>query len=124
MINNSTKWNISEIKCLEIIHLTFIDILSESKNKTLSLNKLIELLNHKTKIYKLNNNKRFNTFSKYIKCNYGGVLNFLEQYNFYGIIKTDKEILIHLYKNLIEFNNLSSHEKRITKDSDWIIIPQ
>ena len=73
---------------------------------------------------KLNNIKKFNTFSKYIKCNYGGVLNFLEQYNFYGIIKTDKEIFIHLYKNLIEFNNLSSHEKRITKDSDWIIIPQ
>ena len=26
--------------------------------------------------------------------------------------------------SLIEFNNLSLHEKRITKDSDWIIIPQ
>ena len=123
MINNSIKWNISEIKCLEIIHLTLIDILNESKNKILSLNKLIELLNHKTKMYKLNNNKKLNTFSKYLKCNYGGVLNFLEQYNFYGILKTDNVILIHLYKNLIEFNNLSSHEKRITKDSEWIIIP-
>ena len=64
MVQNSIKWNFSEKKCLEIIHLALIDILIESPNKTLPLNQLVELLNSRTRIYKLSNHKKYNSFSK------------------------------------------------------------
>tara|TARA_Y100001958_G_C21163171_1_gene496584 strand:- start:719 stop:1093 length:375 start_codon:yes stop_codon:yes gene_type:complete len=118
------NWNISEKKCYEIIHLNLIDILDERKDKTLPINKLVELLNARTKIYKLNDIKKYNTFSKYLKLEHNGILNFIEKYNFYGVIKTKKHIFIRLYKNLINLNELILNEKRITKDSEWIIIDE
>ena len=119
MVRNSVKWNLSSGKCFEIIHLTLIDILSESPNKTLSLNRLVELLNSRTRNYKINNKKKYNSFSKYLKLKHKGILNFIEEYNFYSIIKTERNIQIQLYKNLV---NLNSLERRITKDSDWEFI--
>ena len=121
MVQNSVKWNLSSEKCFEIIHLTLIDILSERKDKTYPLNKLVELLNSRTRIYKLNNERKYNSFSKYLKLNHGGILNFIEEYNCYGVIKTERNIFIKLYKNLIEFNDFG---KRITKDSEWLIIDE
>lgn len=122
MVQNSIKWNISEEKCFEIIHLTLIDILNETKDKTMNLNKLVEILNTRTKIYKLNDNKKYNSFSKYLKINHNGILKFIEDYNFYGVIKTDKNIFIKLYKNLIEFSDITFANRRITRDSDWIML--
>ena len=120
MVRNSISWNISEEKCLKIIHLTIIDILSEKTNKTLPLNKLIEHLNSRTRIYKLTNHTKNNTFSKYLKIKYNGILNFIENYNFYGIIKTDKNIHITLYKHLINLSDIHSSSNIITQD--WVII--
>ena len=119
MVQNLIQWNLSEDKCFEIINLTLIDILSESPNKTLSLNRLVELLNSRTRIYKINNQKKYNSFSKYLKLKHKGILNFIEEYNFYSIIKTERNIQIQLYKNLVNFNSL---EKRITKDYEWEFI--
>jgi len=119
---NSNKWNLSENKCVEIIQMTLIDILTEHPDKILPLNKLIKLLNSRTKIYKLSNDKKYNSFSKYLKNEYNGILNFIESYNFYEIIKTDKNIFIKLYKNLVDLNDLESCKKRITRDNEWILI--
>jgi len=121
MVQNSVKWNFSDDKCFEIIHLTIIDILSEKHGKILSLNKLIENMNSRTKIYKLHNSKRLNMFSKYLKIEYGGVINFLESFNFYSVVKTEKDIYVKLYKNLVNLDDIKAG-KRITKDSDWILI--
>ena len=121
MVYNLEKWNLLESQCFEIIQLTIIDILSEKKDNILPLNQLITNLNSRTKIYKLHNNKKYNMFSKYIKIEYGGALNFLEKFNFYGIIKTEKDIIIKLYKNLVNLDNIKEG-LRITKDSDWVII--
>tara|TARA_B100001063_G_C16650302_1_gene495598 strand:- start:189 stop:575 length:387 start_codon:yes stop_codon:yes gene_type:complete len=121
MVQGSVKWNFSDDKCFEIIHLTIIDILSEKHRKILSLNALIENLNSRTKIYKLHNSKRLNMFSKYLKIEYGGVINFLESFNFYSVVKTEKDIYVKLYKNLVNLDDIKEG-KRITKDSDWIII--
>ena len=121
MVQSSVKWNFTHDKCFEIIHLTIIDILSETNGKILSLNALIENLNSRTKIYKLNNLKRLNMFSKYLKIEYGGVINFLESFNFYSVVKTEKDIYVKLYKNLVNLDDIKEG-KRITKDSDWILI--
>tara|TARA_E500000178_G_C16948743_1_gene720144 strand:+ start:445 stop:828 length:384 start_codon:yes stop_codon:yes gene_type:complete len=117
-------WNLSFDKCFEIIHYTLIDILSESKTKSFNIDKLVELLNLRTKIYKLHNSKKYNSFSKYLKIEYKGVLNFLENYNFYGVVKTSNEIIIKLYSNLVDLNDLKYTGKRITKDSEWIMIDE
>jgi hypothetical protein len=118
---NSVKWNLSTDKCFEIIHLTIIDILSEKNGNILPLSTLVEYLNSRTKIYKLHNSKRLNMFSKYLKLEYGGIINFLECFNFYSIVKTEKDIHVKLYKNLVNLDNIKEG-KRITKDSEWIII--
>lgn len=121
MVQSSVEWNLSDDKCFEIVHLTVIDILSEKHGNILSLNNLVENLNSRTKIYKLHNSKRLNMFSKYLKIEYGGVIKFLETFNFYSIIRNEKDIYIKLYKNLVNLDNIKEG-KRITKDSDWIII--
>ena len=117
-------WNLSLEKCFEIIQYTLIDILSESKTKSLNIDKLVELLNQRTKIYKLHNLKKYNSFSKYLKIEYNGILNFIENYNFYGVVKTKNEIIIKLYSNLVDLNDLKYTGKRITKDSEWIMIDE
>tara|TARA_B100000035_G_scaffold236725_1_gene205018 strand:+ start:1316 stop:1699 length:384 start_codon:yes stop_codon:yes gene_type:complete len=117
-------WNLSLEKCFEIIQYTLIDILSENKTKSLNIDKLVELLNQRTKIYKLHNSKKYNSFSKYLKIEYNGILNFIENYNFYGVVKTHNEIIIKLYSNLVDLNDLKYTGKRITKDSEWIMIDE
>ena len=119
--SGSVKWNFPDDKCFEIIHLTIIDILSEKHGNILPLNNLVENLNLRTKIYKLHPSKRLNMFSKYLKIEYGGVLKFLENFNFYSIIRNEKDIRVKLYKNLVNLDNIKEG-KRITKDSEWIII--
>ena len=122
MVQNNIKWNLTSEKCFEIIHLTLIDILTESKDCTKNINDLILMLNSRTKIYKLHNSRKYNSFSKYLKIEYNGFLNFIEDYNFYDVIKTDKNISIKLYKNLVNTDDIKYSGKRLTKDSEWIFI--
>ena len=122
MVQTNIKWNLTHDKCFEIIHLTLIDILSESKDNIRNINDLILMLNSRTRVYKLHNCRKFNSFSKYLKIEYDGFLNFIESYNFYGVVKTDKDISIKLYKNLVNLDDLKYTSKRLTKDSEWIFI--
>ena len=121
-MNQNIVWNLSPEKCFEIIHLTLIDILEGSRDKTLTLDALIKNLNTRTKVYKLHNEKKYNSFSKYLKEEYDGLLNFIECYNFYDIIYNDKEISIKLYKNLVDLNDIKYSGKRITRDNEWVFI--
>jgi len=122
MVQTNIKWNLTHDKCFEIIHLTLIDILSESKDNIRNINDLILMLNSRTRVYKLHNCRKYNSFSKYLKLEYDGFLNFIESYNFYGVVKTDKDISIKLYKNLANLDDLKYTGKRLTKDSEWIFI--
>jgi|TARA_B110000967_G_C18860551_1_gene549707 hypothetical protein len=121
-MNQNIVWNLSPEKCFEIIHLTLIDILEGNRDKTLTLDALIKTLNTRTKVYKLHNEKKYNSFSKYLKEEYDGLLNFIECYNFYDIIYNDKEISIKLYKNLVDLNDIKYSGKRITRDNEWVFI--
>ena len=122
MVQTNIKWNLTHEKCFEIIHLTLIDILSESKDNIRNINDLILMLNSRTRVYKLHNCRKYNSFSKYLKIEYDGFLNFIESYNFYGVVKTYKDIIIKLYKNLVNLDDLKYTGKRLTKDSEWIFI--
>ena len=122
MVQNNIEWNLTSDKCLEIIHLTLIDILTESKEYIKNIDDLIRMLNSRTKVYKLHNSRKYNSFSKYLKLEHDGFLNFIESYNFYGVVKTGKNISIKLYKNLVDLDDLRYNGKRYTKDSEWIFI--
>jgi len=122
MVQNNIKWNLTSEKCFDIIHLTLIDILTESKDGVKNISDIIIMLNTRTKIYKLHNSRKYNSFSKYLKIEYKGFLNFIEDYNFYDVIKNDKDISIKLYKNLVNLDDLKYSGKRLTKDSEWIFI--
>jgi len=122
MVQTNIKWNLTHDKCFEIIHLTLIDILTESKGNIRNINDLITMLNSRTRVYKLHNCRKYNSFSKYLKIEYDGFLNFIESYNFYGVVKTDKDISIKLYRNLVNLDDLKYIGKRLTKDSEWIFI--
>ncbi len=121
MSQNSIKWNLSEEKIFEIIHLTLIDILKAKKDKTCHLKQLVSLLNSKSKVNRINNDRKYNQFSKYLKIEHNGILNFIEDYNFYEIIRKEQKIFVKLHEELINNDDLN-WGKRITKDSEWILV--
>jgi len=121
MSQNSIKWNLSDEKIFEIIHLTLIDILKEKEDKTCHLKKLVSLLNSKSRVNRINDDRKYNLFSKYLKIEHNGILNFIEDYNFYEIIRTEQKIFVKLHEELINKGDLN-WGKRITKDSEWILV--
>ena len=121
MSHNLIKWNLSEEKIFEIIHLTLIDILGEKEDKTCHLKQLVKLLNDMNKTHRINDNRKHNLFSKYLKIEHNGILNFIEDYNFYEIIRKEQKIFVKLHEELINKNDLN-WGKRITKDSEWVLI--
>jgi hypothetical protein len=123
MSQNSIKWNLSEEKIFEIIHLTLIDILKAKKDKTCHLKQLVSLLNSRSKVNRINDDRKYNLFSKYLKIEHNGFLNFIEDYNLYEIIRKEQKIFIKLHEELINKDDLN-WGKRITKDSEWIIIDE
>ena len=121
MSQNSIKWNYSEEKIFEIIHLALIDILKGMKDKTCHLKQLVPLLNSKSKVNRINNDRKYNLLSKYLKIEHNGFLNFIEDYNFYEIIRKEQKVFVKLHKELINKDDLN-WGKRITKDSEWILV--
>ena len=121
MSQNSIQWNYSEEKIFEIIHLALIDILKEMKDKTCHLKQLVSLLNSKSKVNRISNDRKYNLFSKYLKIEHNGILNFIEDYNFYEIIRKEQKIFVKLHEELINKKDLN-WGKRITKDSEWILV--
>jgi|TARA_B110000971_G_scaffold221490_2_gene268853 hypothetical protein len=111
-----SKWNISEEKCFELIHLILIDILNSSGGVA-SLNRLVHQLNARIKKRQLSDEVHNNLFTRYLKLEHKGILDFIESYNFYGVTKDNNIISVKLYDNLI-----GESSKRLTKDKEWILI--
>ena len=120
-MGHNYKWNISLERGIEIAHTLVIEILSESL-KPKPLNELVFLLNSRSKGYKIHNNKKHNCFTKYLKVRHGGVVNFLDDYNIYGIIKKSDEIQVVLMRDLLEDFDIKSPLKRITRDNEWVLV--
>ena len=121
MSHNPIKWNLSEEKIFEIIHLTLIDILGKKEDKTCHLKQLVKLLNDRNKTHRINDNRKYNLLSKYLKIEHNGFLNFIEDYNFYEIIRKEEKVFVKLHEELINKDDLN-WGKRITKDSEWILV--
>ena len=119
MVHKNSKWNISLERGEEIAHKYIIEILEDSKNNMTSLSELIISLNQRTRHIKLAHHKKKKPIHVYLKCVYGSVLNFLDTFDFYGIIHNDSDI----YVKLFDSHTLKSSNMR-TLHNDWIILDE
>ena len=96
MVQRNNKWNISDKRGEEIAHRYIIEILKDSKHETISLSDLVILLNQRTKHIKFINHSKRKPLSVYLRCNYGNIINFLDKFVTYGIIKNNADIQVKL----------------------------
>ena len=119
MVHKNNKWNISKEKGEEYAHRYIIEILKDSKNNTLGLSELIILLNQRTKHIKLSYHTKRKPMSMYLKSIYGKVINFIDNYTFYGVIKNGADIKIKLFEGEI---NLSP--ELLQENKEWIFVDE
>jgi hypothetical protein len=121
MVHKNNKWNISKEKGEEIAHKYIIEILQDSKHNMISLSELSILLNQRTKHIKFIQYSKKKPMSVYMRCSYGNIINFLDNFTIYGVINNDSDIQIKLLdteitnKKFIEQNIMNEHK-------DWILI--
>lgn len=121
MVHKNNKWNISKEKGEEIAHKYIIEILQDSKHNMISLSELSILLNQRTKHIKFIQYSKKKPMSVYMRCSYGNIINFLDNFTIYGVINKDSDIQIKLLdteitnKKFIEQNIMNEHK-------DWILI--
>jgi hypothetical protein len=113
------QWKITKSDGLNLIHKTIISVLRDSNDNKLDLNELITTINHRTKMNHIHHQKKYNKLSKYIKCEYGGMIKFLDNYSIYGISYQNHRPMIHLLNDIIDNTFIPL---KIISDDDWIIV--
>ena len=104
MVQKNNKWNISDKRGEEITHRYIIEILRDSKHNTLPLSDLVILLNQKTKHIKFIHQSKKKPLSVYLRCNYGTIINFLDKFETYGLLRKDTDIQVKLMNTVNEHN--------------------
>ena len=103
MVHKKYKWNLSKQKGRKLIFNMISDILKERKNQCIHIDELGFLLNIRTKKKEfLNNNKKKNIHN-FIKTVYGGLVQFLDDYD---------EFMLRLTSDgyIVELNNIETNE--------------
>jgi hypothetical protein len=120
MVLKNNKWNISKDKGEEYAHKYIIEILNDSKNNTLLLSDLIILLNQRTKHVKFINTNKKKPFSVYLRTVYGNIINFMDNYSFYGVIFNGADIKIKLIDSELTHKNLTNDI--INEYREWTLV--
>ena len=110
MVQRNNKWNISDKRGEEIAHRYIVDILKDSKHNTISLSDLVILLNQRTKHIKFINNSKRKPLSVYLRCTYGNIINFLDKFVTYGLIRKNADIQVKLMNHC--------------DPTDWILVDE
>lgn len=113
MVYSSVRWNITKTEGLKLIHTSIKHILKENDCK-IPLDTLVNHL-HDKKV-NIHNTKKYNNVVRYIKCNYGGIRKFLDDYNIYAVSGNNNNIIVYLLNDDLTMYN------RITKDEDWVLL--
>ena len=87
------KWNISLEKG-KLIAIKSINEIIKEHNYLIDFNKLILLLNQRTKHLNIKNNNVKRTITNFLKSNYKGTLHFIESLDDIFIHKRDNKIFI------------------------------
>jgi hypothetical protein len=120
MVLKNNKWNISKDKGEEYAHKYIIEILNDSKNNTLPLSDLIILLNQRTKHIKFINTNKKKPFSVYLRTIYGNIINFMDNFSFYGVISNGADIKIKLIDSELNHKNLTNDI--INEYREWTLV--
>jgi len=123
MTQKNTKWNISKERGEEIAHRYIIEILQDSKHNIISLSELSILLNQRTKHIKFINHSKKKPMTVYMRCTYGNIINFLDNFTIYGIIHKGSVIQVKLFDNELT-NNKFINQSIINVYKDWILIDE
>jgi hypothetical protein len=122
MVQKNNKWNISKEKGDQLIHKYIIEILKDKTNNSLSLSELIIFLNQRTKHIKFINHNKLKPASVYLRCMYGNIINFIDRFSFYGIIKTNTDIIIKLIDS--ELNSKLIDNSILNEYKEWILVDE
>ena len=121
MVQKNNKWNISKEKGEEIAHKYIIEILKDSKNNTIPLSDLVILLNQRTKHIKFINKSKKKPISVYLRCSYGNMINFFDNFSIYGLLKQGANIQVKLLDNQIIYNK-SVNQHIFQEYKEWVLI--
>ena len=111
MVHKNYKWNISKEDGRLIVYDLIYKILNEQKNNSIEINELIFLLNNRSKHITLINHKKKKNITNFIKTNYGGMQQFIDDYDMFGIKQINKQTIICLCSNFQNFDV-----------NDWVFI--
>ena len=103
MVHKNYKWNISEEKGRNMTYNLVEAILKEKTDNTIEIDELTFLLNNRTKDVNILNNNKNKNLTNYIKVVFGGIVNFIDDYDRFLLQKKDGGTLIKL--NNIELND-------------------
>jgi len=115
MVSNNYKWNIDKEKGILIAKDNITKLLKESKNNTLEFNELVFLLNNRTRNLDLKNNNKKKTLTNFLKIVCNGVLQFIDDYDDYLVIKKNNYIYI-------SYNNKKNLFAEFDEFDEWIFI--
>jgi len=123
MVHKNYKWNISKIKGQNIANEIIKEIISEQKGNSIEINELIFLLNSRTKVYEIKNNKKKKNIVNFLKNNFGSLKKFLEENN-YLIQELDNKIIVS--QNYCENNNEKNNENDNNPIylNDWVFVDE
>jgi len=109
MVHKNYKWNISKEKGTNFVFNIIQTILIEKQNNSIDLDELLFLINNRSKSMNLMNNNKKKNLTNYIKNVFGGIIQFIDSYDEFMILKKTN-------KTIIQLNNLEM--------SDWIFVEE
>ena len=109
MFHKNYKWNISKEKGTNFVFNIIQTILIEKQNNSIDLDELLFLINNRSKSMNLMNNNKKKNLTNYIKNVFGGIIQFIDSYDEFMILKKTN-------KTIIQLNNLEM--------SDWIFVEE
>ena len=119
-MSHKKTWNVSNEQGENISHKYIIEILKESPDNSKTLPELIQLLNSKTKHMKFTQNTKKKPISVYLRSTHGSVLNFLDNFSFYGIAHKDDNIYVTLFDHQLTYNDLEPTIKN--EYQEWVLV--
>ena len=109
MVHKNYKWNISKEKGTNFVFNIIQTILIEKQNNSIDLDELLFLINNRSKSMNLMNINKKKNLTNYIKNVFGGIIQFIDSYDEFMILKKTN-------KTIIQLNNLEM--------SDWIFVEE
>ena len=119
MVQQPHRWNISQKNGEVYLHKYIIEILRDNK-QTLQLSDLIVQLNQRTKHIKLQHHGKRKPFSVYVRCMFGSMYNFLDNYIFYKVSKHGADIRVELLDSTIPKDKIPKH--KLDEYKEWVVV--